>query len=571
MRKMTMSFILLYAILICAPARAGVLMEVMIREAQALTGRGGAKGAILAVVEDGEATYASGFGWADESMNVASSDRTAFRIGSISKTFVAVAALSLAQQGLIDMSEDISVYLEPDFPAFERPVTMRMLLTHSAGYEDMVTGIAVPNVSDTQPLSVSIRRYRPAQSQTPGIVSYSNYGIALAAYVVERVAGCDFARFCRENIFLPLGMTRTTFEHMHDIAYVAKPYLPDGREALEPFINLYPEGSAVSTASDMALYMRWLLDPGDERVLSAAYKAELLARQYAMAEGLPGMGYTWNRKEHNGSTYNDKKGETLNFFSRIALYPEKKAGVFVSVNTHLPPDRLDGAMRTATDVALGKPQYDRGRATFDIAGVYADLNSSASTMEKVIRYLVPSKIVCVEGSMEAGYSIGGQTLTLVGEDEYASALGVLKFIRRDGRTLIVTQSATTYSIIPRWQARGTQAAIPALFLLMTLLTLACAAAHRGRTKRDALLIACLVLKAALYVALCAVILRGVISYRLLDLTAPVRFMGWGVSILSLLAAIRLRSSQGFLRLAAVLWTLSSLALTAQMGWMRILA
>ena len=223
MRKMTMSFILLYAILICAPARAGVLMEVMIREAQALTGRGGAKGAILAVVEDGEATYASGFGWADESMNVASSDRTAFRIGSISKTFVAVAALSLAQQGLIDMSEDISVYLEPDFPAFERPVTMRMLLTHSAGYEDMVTGIAVPNVSDTQPLSVSIRRYRPAQSQTPGIVSYSNYGIALAAYVVERVAGCDFARFCRENIFLPLGMTRTTFEHMHDIAYVAKP------------------------------------------------------------------------------------------------------------------------------------------------------------------------------------------------------------------------------------------------------------------------------------------------------------------------------------------------------------
>lgn len=131
---------------------------------------------------------------------------------------------------------------------------MRMLLTHSAGFEDPVTGAAVPNVSDTLPLSVSVRRYKPAQSIKAGVISYSNYGIALAAYVVERAAGQDFAAFCRAEIFLPLGMTHTTFEHMHDVAYVAKPYLPDGRETLELYMNLYPEGSAVSTAADMAAY-----------------------------------------------------------------------------------------------------------------------------------------------------------------------------------------------------------------------------------------------------------------------------------------------------------------------------
>jgi len=573
MRKMITALVLALTMLACAPAWAqGGLKDEMAREAEALTGAGGAKGAILAVVEDGEVAFAGGFGWADEAMNVAASDRTAFRIGSISKTFVAVAAQLAAQRGLIDMDEDISVSLEPDFPALDRTVTMRMLLTHTAGFEEMVTGIAVQNVSDTLPLSVSIRRFRPAQSLAPGIVSYSNYGIALAAYAVERASGRDFAEFCREEIFLPLGMTHTTFEHMHDVACVAKPYLPDGRETLEPFINLYPEGSAVSTAGDMALYMRWLTDPDDERVLNAESKSELFARQVAMADGLPGMGYTWNRKTRNGHTYYDKKGETLNFYSRIALFPDSKSGVFLSVNAYLPPKKLDGAMRTAADVSLGEPQYGAGRSTFDIAGIYADLNSSASTMEKIIRYLIPGKMLAVEGSMEAGYSVGGQALTAVGEDEYASPLGVWKFLRRDGQTLIVPQNATTYGRVPAWQARGAQAAIPALFLLTTLLALACALAAplRGRARRDGLLILSLALAAALLVALCAVMLQGVVAYHLLDFAAPVRALGWGVALLALLGALRARASRGVLRVAAALWALLSLALVAQMGWLRIL-
>jgi CubicO group peptidase (beta-lactamase class C family) len=573
MRKMVAVLIFLLTMLICAPAQAGLLAGEMAREAEALTGQGGAKGAILAVVEDGKVAFAGGFGWADEAMNVAASDKTAFRIGSISKTFVAVAAQLMAQQGQIDMDEDVAAYLEPDFPAFARPVTMRMLLTHSAGFEDMTTGIAVPNVSDTLPLSVSVRRYRPAQSIAPGIASYSNYGIALAAYAVERASGQDFAQFCREEIFLPLDMTHTTFEHMHDVAYVAKPYLPDGRETAEPFINLYPEGSAVSAAGDMVRYLLWLADPADERVLNAESKAELFARQFAMADGLPGMGYVWNRKARNGLTYYDKKGETLNFESRIAIFPEKKAGVFLSVNTFLPPERLDGAMRAAADTALGEPQYGQGQATFDIAGVYADNNAGLSTMEKVIRYLVPGKMLSVEGSMEKGYSIGGQALAPVGEDEYASPLGVLKFLQKDGQVLIATQSATSYARVPAWQARGAQAAVPVSFLLLTLLALACALAAplRGRAKGDALLIACLALDAGLFVALCAVMLQGITAYRLLDFAAPVRALGWAVAAFALLGAFRAWTSRGALRYAAGLWALSSLLLIAQMAWLHILA
>lgn len=573
MRRMAAVLIFMFTMLICAPSQAAsALADEMARKAQALTGQGGAKGAILAVVEDGEVTFAGGFGWADEAMSIAASDKTAFRIGSISKTFVAVAAQWMAQRGLINMDEDITAYLEPDFPAFDRLVTMRMLLTHSAGFEDRVTGIAVKNVSDTLPLSVSVRKYRPAQSIAPGVVSYSNYGIALAAYIVERASGRDFMELCREEIFLPLGMEHTTFEHMHDVAYVAKPYLLDGRETLEPFINLYPEGSAVSTAGDMARYMLWLTDPSDERVLNAESKAALFARQFAMADGLPGMGYVWNRKERNGHPYFDKKGETLNFASRIALYPEKKAGVFLSVNAFLPPKRLDAVMGAAADAVLGEPVYGQGRATFEIAAIYADNNASVNTMEKLIRYLVPEKMFSVDGSMDKGYSINGQSLMPVGEDEYASPLGIVKFLQMDGQVLIATGSATSYARIPAWQGRGAQAAIPLAFLLLTLLSLVCSAASplQGRARRDMLLIACLALDILLYAALCAVLLRGITTYQLLDLAAPVRALGWGVAAFTLISAFRASSARGVLRVVAALWSISGLLMIAQMGWLRIL-
>jgi CubicO group peptidase (beta-lactamase class C family) len=573
MRKIAFVLTLFLVFLAGAPALAqGELADEMIRETEALAGPDGAKGAILAVVKDGEVTFAGGFGWADEAMNISAAENIAFRIGSISKTFVAVAAQLLAEQGMIDMDRDIADYLEPDFPAFERPVTMRQLLTHSAGFEDLVTGIAVPNVSDTLPLSVSVRRYKPVQSIGPGVISYSNYGIALAAYVVERVADEDFAAFCRAEIFLPLKMTHTTFEHMHDVAYVAKPYLPDGRETLEPYMNLYPEGSAVSTAADMAAYMLWLTDPDDARVLSSVSKAELFARQYSMADDLLGMGYTWNRKVQNGQTYFDKKGETLHFYSRIALYPEKNAAVFLSVNTYLPEDRIDGVMKAATDALCGRAEYAKGRATFDIAGFYANNWSSFETPEKILRYVVPGKLLRVEGSIKEGYSIGGQALTLVGEDAYASSMGVMKFMKWNGHILIATESAITYAKIPFWQASGVQVSILVVCAALILVTLALAlfAPLRGRRKRDAILIAFLALEAALLCALCAIIFHVITSFRLLDFAVPMRVLGWGIVAVAILGAWRARKVPGLLRVIVALWTLSNLALTAQMSWMRIL-
>ena len=383
-----------------------------------------------------------------------------------------MAAQLLAQQGRLDMDRDIAAYLEADFPALDHPVTTDHLLTHTAGFEDRVTGMAVANVSDTEPLALSVRKYKPAQVFLPGeVTSYSNYGIALAAYVVQRIAGQDFAAFCRASIFVPLEMAHTTFEHMHDVAYVSKAYLPDGRETREPYMNLYPEGSAVSTAEDMAGYMAWLLDENDPRVLSAASKEALFARHFSMAGDMAGVGYTWNRKERNGNLYYDKKGETLHFYSRIALYPQAGTGVFLSFNTYVPEHEINAVMGAATDLLYGATsKADAGPGAMDISGCYANNWSSLRTPERILRYLIPGKILSVEGSADEGFAMNGQPMAGIAGDKYASPIGVVRFVHKNGTVLLATESAVTFSRIPWWQHSGWQA-LPAL--LFVGLAIAC--------------------------------------------------------------------------------------------------
>ena len=263
-----------------------------------------AKGATATLIINGNVTMTKGYGYADELLNLKTDgDRIGFRIGSISKTFVAVAALIAMEDGKIDLDTDISQYLPKDFPKFKYPVTMKNLLTHTAGFEEQITGMAVKNVSDTEPLSVSVVKHMPAQIFKPNdTASYSNYGIALAAYVIENVTGEDFADYCEKKIFQPLHMNRTTFTYMQDTVYVSKAYLPNGEETSEVFMNLYPEGSAVSTAEDMAKYIQWLLSE-DDGLIDKASKEQLFIKQYAMDDAFEGIGYVWNRKIRNGSLY----------------------------------------------------------------------------------------------------------------------------------------------------------------------------------------------------------------------------------------------------------------------------
>lgn len=487
-----------------------------------------AKGAVAVFVQDGEVVMSKGYGYADEFLDFKSdNERTGFRIGSISKTFVAAAALKAMEDGKIDMNADISLYLEQDAPKLKYPVTMEHLLTHTAGFEEVVTGMAVENISDTELLSVTVKKYVPTQIFKPGeVASYSNYGIALAAYVLERATGIDFADYCMNNIFLPLGMNRTTFKHMHDTVYVSKAYLPDGRETTEPYMNLYPEGSAVSTAVDMGKYIQWLLSE-DDVILRKENKEKLFARQFYMADELSGIGYVWNRKERNGSIYLEKKGETLNFYSRIALYPDKKTGYFLSFNTYVPEDEINEITSQITTLLLGEKEIaeDIPGATIDISGCYVNAWSSLNTSEKLLRFIVPGKMADISGSLKEGYTFNDEKITHLGNNSYSTPLGTVKFIQRDGKVLMATDFSQTYIRINGLENKGVTMITTILFLISSLI---CSASCFIMRKRNAglMLGAISLLQVILFFALVYMLYLGAVNFEMLNYVVYIRIAAW---------------------------------------------
>lgn len=487
-----------------------------------------AKGAVATLIQNGEVVMTKGYGYADEFLNVkADGELSGFRIGSISKTFVAVAALKAMEDGKLDMNTDISVYLGKNSPKLKYPVTMQNLLTYTAGFEEIVTGMAVENVSDTEPLSKTIIKYAPEQISKPGEVSsYSNYGIALAAYVIECATNEDFSDYCMNNIFLPLEMNRTTFAHTNDKVIVSKAYLPNGKETLDLFMNLYPEGSVVTTAEDMGKYIQWLLDENEE-ILQNENKEKLFTRQYFMADELSGIGYVWNRKTRNDSLYLEKKGETLHFYSRIVLYPEYKTGLFLSFNTYVTDDEINEITSKVTDLLLGekKTPVSKSGATMDISGCYVNAWSSFNTAEKLLRFIVPGRMIDISGSLKEGYSFNDEKINHIGNNSYDTPIGIVKFTEKDGEVLMMTDFSQYYIRINGLENKGVTLIIVLLFLMSA--SICAITSFILRKKNVSLLFGIMsLLQIILFFALVYILYLGILQYAILNYIIYIKIAAW---------------------------------------------
>jgi CubicO group peptidase (beta-lactamase class C family) len=153
----------------------------------------------LSVIKNDELLLAEGFGLADiASGRPVVPEETLFRIGSVSKTFTWTAVMMLVERGLLDLDTDVNEYLidVEVHEAFGEPVTLRHLMHHRAGFEDSMQLFAVAD-DDPRPLSVLLARHQPHRVFPPGArTSYSNWGSALAAQIVEDASGVDYGSFC---------------------------------------------------------------------------------------------------------------------------------------------------------------------------------------------------------------------------------------------------------------------------------------------------------------------------------------------------------------------------------------
>ena len=171
-------------------------------------------GAIVSVVKDDKLVFEKGYGYSDYENRVPVDPQlTLFRVGSVSKLFVWTAVMQLVEQGKLSLDADINSYLDFTIPAtFPQPITMRNLLSHTAGFED--SGYTMHRLQPEQ--LISLEQYMKNTSPGPGLPSrqdlaYSNYGASLAGYIVERISGMPFSEYIEKYIFSPLGMAHSSF------------------------------------------------------------------------------------------------------------------------------------------------------------------------------------------------------------------------------------------------------------------------------------------------------------------------------------------------------------------------
>ena len=175
--------------------------------------QGDIAGAVVVVVKNGETVAQVGYGYSDvEAGKPVDPEHTLFRVGSVSKLFTWTAVMQLVEQGKINLDADVNTYLDFKIPAYHGiPVTMRQLMTHRAGFSETARDLLTYGKAPP-PLDVVLKGYVPprifAPDQGPG---YSNYGAALAGYIVQRVSGEPFDDYIARHIFSPLNMQHASF------------------------------------------------------------------------------------------------------------------------------------------------------------------------------------------------------------------------------------------------------------------------------------------------------------------------------------------------------------------------
>jgi len=300
---------------------------------------GGIAGAVVVVVKDGQVLTSRGYGHSDmRTRKPVDPALTLFRPGSISKLFTWTAVMQQVQAGKLDLDRDINAYLDFKIPeAHGKPITLRHIMTHTAGFEETAKYLIVEKASQKHTLSEVLKRWVPDRIYAPGqYPAYSNYGASLAGYLVERVSGERFEDYVQRHIFAPLNMRHSSFEQ--PLPARLGPMLSKGynlaSEDPKPFeiIEMAPAGALSATGDDMARFMLAFLD-NRGALMSPETRAKMFANVNRPIPGLPAMALGFYHEDRNGQMIVGHGGDTNWFHSDLHLIVDQGVGLYMSFNS----------------------------------------------------------------------------------------------------------------------------------------------------------------------------------------------------------------------------------------------
>jgi CubicO group peptidase (beta-lactamase class C family) len=301
-------------------------------------------GAVIAVVKDGKLLFAKGYGYSDVAKKVAvSPETTLFRPGSISKLFTWTSVMQQVELGKLDLDRDVNDYLDFKIPpAFDKPITLRNIMTHTTGFEETAKNLFVDSAEELRPTGEYLRVHLPARIFPPGATpAYSNYATTMAAYIVERVSGQNFNDYVEEHIFKPLNMSHATFRQ--PLPDALKPDMSNGYVlgSGEPkhfeYVQVAPAGSLSASAVDMTHFMIAHLQNGrygDAQILKPETAIRMHARQQGVwPPSMNAMCLGFYEQWLDGHRSIGHGGDTISFHSNLHLILDANVGLFVSYNS----------------------------------------------------------------------------------------------------------------------------------------------------------------------------------------------------------------------------------------------
>src|SRR5215212_5063445 len=385
-------------------------------------------GAAVSVVKDGKLFFAKGYGSADLEKNIpVDPERTNFRIGSLAKLFTWTAVMQLAEQGKLDLNADINTYLDFRIPdTYPQPITLKHLMTHTAGFEDLYYERLAKDPNDLLPPREWLISHMPARVRPSGdVAAYSSYGTALAGYIVARVSGEPYEQYIQEHILNPLGMVHTTARssmppdiRAHtSVGYVyedgAFQEFPDTSEMGQTELEyadigqpaLVPAGDMQSSATDMARFMIAHLQDGrygdpntaEAHILNKSTLRRMHSTLYAPDPRILGTTYGFFDFTDNGQRAIGHSGGSDPIFTQLVLLPDQNLGVFVAYNSQGGKELINqhlGFQRAFFDhyypapaVESIKPPADFAERAGRFVGAYqitgGEVGTSETTIEKV--------------------------------------------------------------------------------------------------------------------------------------------------------------------------------------------
>jgi CubicO group peptidase (beta-lactamase class C family) len=290
-------------------------------------------GSVL-IARNGKVLVRTGYGEADREKHLVNTAQTKFRIGSLTKQFTAMAILILETHGKLNVNDRICVYL-PSCPISWQAITIHQLLTHTSGIPDFArfTDYLTTQGSPSSPTQTIARfKDKPLDFQPGKKFSYSNSGYVVLGAIIERISSATYEAFLRDNIFVPLQMVNSGYDHNNgDLAVGYR----DQTSVPADFVDMtipFAAGGLYSTVEDL---YRW-----DQ----ALYKDKLIPKNlrdmmftpFALTSDRSGLrngyGYGWGIGEEDNHLLVSHEGGINGFHSVIARYPNDKSVIIILGN-----------------------------------------------------------------------------------------------------------------------------------------------------------------------------------------------------------------------------------------------